>query len=77
MTTMDGELGVLDPRCQIVFRPGEEQRVFLVDTLPGRPRIRDDNSVDPRNHVLGGVAAHVVGAAAVAINAAGPLLWLR
>lgn len=76
-TTMDGELGLLDPRCQIVFMPGEERRVFLVDMLPGRPRIRDDNSVDPRNHLLGGVAALVFGAAAVAVNVAGALLWLR
>ena len=66
-----------DPREQIVFRPGEKLRVELIDALPGRPRIREDNTIDPRNHVLGAVTALVLLAAAVAINAAGALPWLR
>ena len=75
--TYDGELGLLDPRCQIVFLPGQEQRAFLVDTLPGRPRIGDDNAVDPRNHMVGGIMAIVLLVVAVVVNPLGAFLWLR
>ena len=62
---------------QVVFWPGQERRASLVDELPGRPRIREDNTIDPRPHIVGGVSALVLLAGAAIINVVGACLWLR
>jgi hypothetical protein len=66
-----------DPREQIVFRPGQESRAVLVDSLPGRPRIREDNTIAGCNHVVGAVVALVLLACTVAVNTTGVFFWLR
>ena len=77
LETHDPRLGVDERQAQIVFVPGRERDAIVIDTLPGRPRIRDDNSVDPRPHVLGGVLAIVLLVVACSVNAIGAIAWLR
>jgi hypothetical protein len=73
----DAEPLMDDPREQIVFRPGQESHAVLVDSLPGRPRIREDNTIAWRNHVTGSVVALFLLAVAIAVNVTGVFVWFR
>ena len=76
--TDDPEVLEDDPLEQIVFDPVPPVRVSLVDSLPGAPRIRKDNSVAARGHIAGGILALALLTAAAAVQIAGAYyLWLR
>jgi hypothetical protein len=66
-----------NPREQIVFLPSTPQRGQLVDSLPCRPRIRDDNTIDARPHIASALLSLVLLAGVAAVQVGGAYLWLR
>jgi hypothetical protein len=67
-----------NPLEQLIYDPPEcPEDSVLVDSLPGQPRILDDNTIAPAEHTLGAVLGVLLLGVAVAINVVGAILWLR
>lgn len=66
-----------DAREQIVFMADDPLGAELVDALPGRPRIREDNSISPADHAPGATAAVMLLGTALVVEAISAYLWLR